>query len=335
MMKQSTGKWLKGELTVKNQFEVHATLVANEFIDTYMASANGEYVKVYLYLLRHQNETVDPVSIADALNHTEADVRRAVAYWQKMGVLQASEEGKAEQETAAALPGAQDDEKEKKQEKRRNYGKADLEKLQKDGEFSQLLYVAGQYMGRLLKPQDADMLAYLYDGLHMPCDVIEYLIEYCVQNGHSSIRYMEKVALNWHERGITGLADAKAFAERFSEDAFAVMKAFGINDRRPGNMEWEAIERWYRNWGFTRQMVVEACNRTMQAIHKPSFQYADRILQEWYRNGIRTLEAAAEADGKRKKTGQRQETPRRSNNQFRNFEEREIDYDAMMLEQWQ
>lgn len=28
-------------------------MVANEFIDRYMAVANGEYVKVYLYLLRH------------------------------------------------------------------------------------------------------------------------------------------------------------------------------------------------------------------------------------------------------------------------------------------
>ena len=72
---------------MRNQFEIHATLVADEFIDTYMASANGEYVKVYLYILRHQNEKVDLPSIADALNHTEADVRRALAYWEKMGVL--------------------------------------------------------------------------------------------------------------------------------------------------------------------------------------------------------------------------------------------------------
>ena len=32
----------------KSSFKVSATLVANEFIDTYMASANGEYIKEYL-----------------------------------------------------------------------------------------------------------------------------------------------------------------------------------------------------------------------------------------------------------------------------------------------
>ena len=199
---------------MRNQLEVRATLVADEFIDTYMAAANGEYVKVYLYMLRHRGEEVNLASIADALNHTEADVRRALAYWKKMGVLGdgeenrisrenlaprenlASGESRASRETAASksaslpeTPAAME-----KQEERRSYGKADLDRLQGDGEFSQLLYVAGQYMGRLLKPQDADMLAYLYDGLHMPCDVIEYVIEYCVQNRHNSIRYMEQLA---------------------------------------------------------------------------------------------------------------------------------------------
>ena len=69
------------------RFGVEATLVANEFIDRYMADANGEYVKVYLYLLRHSQEKPDVGQIADALNHTEADVRRALSYWEKMGAL--------------------------------------------------------------------------------------------------------------------------------------------------------------------------------------------------------------------------------------------------------
>lgn len=52
-------------------FQVDATLVSNEFIDRYLAEANGEYVKVYLYLLRHKDESVSLERIADGLNHTE------------------------------------------------------------------------------------------------------------------------------------------------------------------------------------------------------------------------------------------------------------------------
>ena len=77
---------------MKDRWSVPVTAVANEFIDTYMAAANGEYVKVYLYVLRHQGEDITIELIADALNHTESDVRRALSYWKKAGVLTASEQ---------------------------------------------------------------------------------------------------------------------------------------------------------------------------------------------------------------------------------------------------
>ena len=55
----------------------------------------------------------------------------------------------------------------------------------------------------------------------MSCDVIEYVIEYCVQNRHNSIRYMEKVALNWHEKGIDTVDKAKmCIRDRLSATAF-------------------------------------------------------------------------------------------------------------------
>ena len=69
-------------------------MVADAFIDEYMAGANGEYVKVYLYILRHQGEELTVESIADALDHTESDVRRAVSYWEKLGILSGAENEK-------------------------------------------------------------------------------------------------------------------------------------------------------------------------------------------------------------------------------------------------
>ena len=67
--------------------------VSNVFIDEYMADANGEFVKVYLYLLRCMNSNGKSVSIsdiADFFDHTEKDVMRALKYWAKQGVLSLS-----------------------------------------------------------------------------------------------------------------------------------------------------------------------------------------------------------------------------------------------------
>ena len=65
------------------------TIIENDFIDLYMPYANGEFVKVYLYILRCEGCGVElsVSSIADVFNHTESDVHRALTYWEKLRLL--------------------------------------------------------------------------------------------------------------------------------------------------------------------------------------------------------------------------------------------------------
>ncbi len=75
-------------ITTKNRETYSA--VSNFFIDYYMTEANGEFVKIYLYLVRLLNsgKEVTVAGIADHFNLTEKDICRAVKYWIKQGVLQ-------------------------------------------------------------------------------------------------------------------------------------------------------------------------------------------------------------------------------------------------------
>ena len=77
-------------LTLKNKFQTNVTLLSNDFIDNYMVNANGEFVKVYLFLLRHLDDPCSSLTIttiADCLNNTETDVLRAFRYWESAGLL--------------------------------------------------------------------------------------------------------------------------------------------------------------------------------------------------------------------------------------------------------
>ena len=75
-------------ITTKNKETYSA--VSDFFIDYYMTEANGEFVKIYLYLVRllHSGNAVTVAGIADHFNLTEKDICRAVKYWIKQGVLQ-------------------------------------------------------------------------------------------------------------------------------------------------------------------------------------------------------------------------------------------------------
>lgn len=77
-------------ITITTQNHETYSAVSNFFIDYYMTDANGEFVKVYLYLVRLLNSgrAITVADIADHFNSTEKDICRAIRYWIKEGVLQ-------------------------------------------------------------------------------------------------------------------------------------------------------------------------------------------------------------------------------------------------------
>ena len=82
------------QIQLHNDCPTTDTLISNRFIDDFMPQANGEFVKVYLYLLRSvqshaYNFTIS--AIADKFNNTEMDIIRALRYWQKTGILRLDE----------------------------------------------------------------------------------------------------------------------------------------------------------------------------------------------------------------------------------------------------
>ena len=342
----------------KDLLSMGVTPVADTFIDTYMAAANGEYVKVYLYILRHQNkEDLSLEQIADALNHTEADVKRAINYWQKAGVLENAQENPSESilieqnrtncSMDIEVTSTVDKETAAAQVQSPTYSAEQVSRLNNDEEFSQLLYIAQKFLNKAFTPRDCQVFAYLYDTLGMNIGLLEYLAEYCAQNGHTSVRYLETVALSWHEKGIRTALEAQEYSTSYTKDAFAIMKAFGLNSRKPAVPEQKLMEKWFKDYGFDRELVLEACSRTINAIHTPSFQYADSILTDWKKAGVKTLadvkgmdarraERANNADKRFRSYGNAvnnvQNNRKSSSNQFHNFKQRDTDYDALMLQ---
>lgn len=76
-------------ITISTKNHETYSSVSNFFIDYYMTDASGEYVKVYLYLVRLLNSgrAVTIADIADHFESTEKDICRAIRYWIKQKVL--------------------------------------------------------------------------------------------------------------------------------------------------------------------------------------------------------------------------------------------------------
>lgn len=347
------------DITLHINNNAAATCVPNAFIDELMIGANGEFVKIYLYLLRCMNssEGFSISKIADKLDHTEKDVRRALKYWEKMHVLQL-EYDQNEQLTGICLLDSSAQTKNHAapipsvcasdipmpsvcalktsvpESKRPTYSKDQIMSFRQDESNEDLLFIIERYMGQPLSRSDYDTILYWYSELHFSADLIEYLVESCVDKGHKSIRYMDKVALGWASASIHTVDEAKNADNIHSQTYYGVMKAFGISGRKLVEFECSFISKWTNAFGFSLDIIAEACKRTIQATGQPSFQYADSILENWHKSNIHHLEDIAVLDSayKKNKAAARNITVSKTgmnNNRFNNFSQRSYNFDQL------
>ena len=304
-----------------------STVVSNIFIDKYMTDARGSDVKVYIYLLRCVQNPSYPVSIesiAEALDETEKDIRTALKYWDKQHVLSVSctrdgkikditlhdlDEGTVDdipapsifdgrpygrRSTDAAIP-AKLPEPEPEPETvipvvKPNYSSQMIQSFKSEyPEFDDLIDYIENLLGTTLSQRSLQTPAFIFEELGFPADLIKFLYDYCVGKGKRTGSYIEKVAREWHGKGILTVEAARCEIEEFNGKYSAVKTAFGFS-RNFGEAELVFLRRWYDVFGFTDEIVREACNRTLLATSRPSFEYADKILSEWHKHGVRTTE---------------------------------------------
>ena len=301
-------------LTLNISFPAAFTMIPNGFLDHSMPRANGEFVKIYLYLLRAAEggeKEVSPSGIADRIFCTENDVLRALRYWEKEQLLDL-EENDGIITGITLFPGRdQDDGKEKARRAPEDASlppqismddredKISMERalaLRENEEIRELLFIAEQYLGKPLTQTEMQRLLFLYDDLHFTTDLIDYLIEYCVSKNHKSIYYIMKVAKNWYADGINTVRAARASVNRYNKDYYEILKAFGITGRNPIDDEISYMKKWIENYGFPMELITEACSRTVLRAGKPSFSYADGILKNWEKEGVRSAEEVARLD---------------------------------------
>lgn len=388
-------------INISSDIATSFTTVSDIFIDQYMPKANGEFVKVYLYLLRATGSGAGIATISEIADHfsnTEADIVRALNYWASEGILQVQtgadgqitginlcslavsgmQSAQSNIQSAMADNAAQNIlqngvvnnvaqnistadirmqdsvvEKLKSQTpdkpapSQKEYTLDEIKEFRKNPDISELFFIIETYLKHTLSSTDTNMVLYWLDELHFSTDLVEYLVEYCITKGHSSLRYMNKVALGWADAGIKTVDQAKDDAAAHSQIYYSVMKALGITGRNLVDSEVSLINKWVGEYGFDIELVKAACSKTISAIQKPSFEYTDSILTNWRKKDVHTLKDVEVLDAnfakanKASATGSSQGTnaangsskPKSNNsnskNKFNNFNQRNNDYDKL------
>jgi len=330
----------------KANIDLSDTPIENIFIDTYMPTADGNYVKVYLlgYKFACDPEACANFSnekIARDLNMLLSDVLKAWDYWEKSGIIKKHHLNKDEKDAFTVeflnlkqlvidnsyMPitsnGATYQHK--------NFSPSDLNEALRDEQIRDMFHSIQQLMCRPLSPSESlQYLEWLYDYKMSP-GVIEEAFKYSIEKrGIKNINYVNKIITSWYDRNITSIEKLQEHLETTDKkyiDYKKIMKAIGIT-RNPQEKEKELMNKWLYEYSMPLDVVLKACDTAIMNKPNPTIGYIDGIIKNWFNNDLKSVKEV-EANTKTTRSFRR----KNNKNKFHNFDQPLLKYTNEQLEE--
>lgn len=249
--------------------------------DRFLNIATGAQIKVILCLIRFEDMPLTTADIAKQCNICEADVTDAIEFWIKSEVI-------IRRGSTLVLNGMQSTQAQTLP----HYNPQNiLDKKTQDSSFAMLLDEVQRIVGKTLNQNDASVVLAMYDHMGFNEDLIIHLINYCISVGKSNFRYIEKVSLDWFDRGIDTFEKAEVLIrtlERKARAETAVSTYFGIDGRALSKKEKEYIENWTLALGMPLELIKQAYELCIDKKGKLSFAYINGILVDWHKKGYKS-----------------------------------------------
>ncbi|MGN0437389.1 MAG: DnaD domain protein [Lachnospiraceae bacterium] len=241
-------------ITISTKNHETYSAVSNFFIDYYMTDANGEFVKVYLYLVRllHSGKSLTISDIADHFNLTQKDICRAIKYWIKEGVLQLEYNSDNTLTGITLLP---------------------LSPKESKQEDDSLLSMLG------IKPKD-EVVKQQQSHPDSQEEAVTSEISSTEDEADEMVTVPEKVKYK-----ATFIEDKKTNDEDFANLVFQIETYFA---RPLTQADFNSILYIYNELSFSADLLeylVEHC----VTLGKKSCRYIEAVAIDWYKSGIQTV----------------------------------------------
>lgn len=283
-----------------------------EVTDRHIRLCGAASLRALLVVLRHAGEALTLQQVALAVGLSEEDTKDALHYWLEAGILTAlpdpagqpvSPKAPASQPVPDASLAARTPAKPEAILKPARLPPAKLSPAEIQGlvqskpELSFLLHESEAILGKTLSSADLSTLVSLYDWAGLPADIILMAVTYCTERGKPNLRYIEKTALSWVEKGIDTHEAIEHYIKEQTEteeQLQQVKSAFGIYDRKLTARETEYIRTWFNTFGFDISVIKLAYETAIDNTGKLTFPYINKVLSNWHDKGITTCRQASE-----------------------------------------
>lgn len=285
------------------------TAVENIFIDSFMPSADGNFVKIYILALRRawEGREVSNEIIADLLGIIESDVVRAWDYWQDMGIVRIE---KDEVEFLDLKKLFIENVYYPKTE-----SKDSIVETMTSPIIAEMLSKAEFYMRKSISPMQKQDIAKWIEIYNMPPQIILEAFKYGGERKNVyRLNYVEKIVRDWSDKNIRTIEQVEESFRLHDEKYYRyneVKRTIGLNQKPYNDMDFEMINKWFDIYGFSMDVVKEALKKVVN-IQNPNLSYFDKILTSWHKKGVTKVRDIELLDTKPE--------PKKKPTKFHNFE---------------
>ncbi len=265
---------------------IGSTPVSNAFITSYLPSAPGDYVKVYLlglYLL-YQGIKMDIRDICKMLDMDADTYNKALDYWASMGLIQY----KKSRGNICSIIYVSPESINYTQKKSCSYEPSEIQPM--------FEYIEKQ-LGRLLSPNEMDTFLEWLEKYNFSLEVPSLIVEYCLQMKKTNLNYMAKVAQGWYDAGIRNGNDVEIHLkseENRWKTYRKVYQSLGLNPNEIAEAHKNMINKWMDEQNASEDDILEACSICIMNINKANFNYINKVItnKKYDRSSSKSKKAA-------------------------------------------
>lgn len=266
-------------------FIFSTTSIPDIFFTEYLSCANGDFIKVYLYMLflSKYNKDIKINDLSKALNIPVKLIQEACAFWEESGVITKKING-------YIVNNLQDIELHKLYSPKITLSPKDIEQTaQNQYRAKAIESINNNYFQGIMSPSWYGDIEMWFKKYGFDEQVMITLFDYCFNKSALHRNYIQAVADAWSKNNIKTYSDLENY-EQAQEKLVAIKKSIAKKlklTRQLTQYEEAYIEKWVVDFKYNIDVIDLALKKTTSKTN-PSFDYLDKLISDWHDRNLKT-----------------------------------------------
>ena len=264
-----------------------STSISDLFFTEYLSQANGDFVKVYMYLyfISKYNNDLKINDLAKKLELPLKTIQDALKYWEEQGLLMRKGQG-------FVLTNILEIEIQKLYKPKVSLSPENMKAISDNKIRSNAITaINDEFFQGVMSPSWYGDIDLWFKKYNFDEEVMISLFRYCFNRSALNRNYVATVASAWNKNKIKTFADLDAYfqkQEKLSLQCKDIKKKLRLT-RNLSMFEEAYVEKWIMNYGYDSNVIDLALMKTTSKSN-PSFEYIDKLISDWHERNFKTAD---------------------------------------------